>query len=278
MARMRMGDLLMRAGLITESDLRVALAQQKQHGGKLGEHLVRVNLVSEEALARALAQQLGLQYNDMSKPTVPAIAQLLPEKIAARLQALPTSFDPRTGLLSVAISDPLDDEALAEVSRFTGKQIVAQVTPANLLRRAIEHAYFGVELHDEGTSEFQLVDIHGRGKVVRVDEDQDLPELGTSEMMPITDDDIVSGEGAPQAAPPWGAPEPAARAPMRIAPPPAGGSQMPPTPRPSPPPPVGQAASSEAGDEALKMVWAIAELLIERGYFTRAELMRNLRK
>ena len=297
MARMRMGDLLLRAGLISDSDLRVALAQQKQHGGKLGEHLVRVNLVTEETLARALAQQLGLTYTDLAQQPSAAIAQLLPEKVAAKLQALPTSFDPRTGILTVAVSDPLDDDALAEVAHFTGKQIVAQVTPANILRRAIEHSYFGVELKDEGTSEFQLMDIHGRGKTVRVNEDQDLPELGTSELEPISEDDVLGSEHQPLAPEPAPAP---ARAPMRIAPtapapvprsgnfPPAGrpvpasspglqrtpaaGTPMP-RPAPQPQPPV----ANESGDEALKMVWAIAEVLIEKGYFTRAELMRSLR-
>ena len=129
---------------------------------------------------------------------------------------------------------------------------------------------------------------------MRVHEDQELPELGTAEMMPITDDDLDDGGGVR----PLTAEEPQvlaaapARQPMRIAPQlaasarpgtqapartPAAGTPMPPQPRPGPPPPVAQSASSEAGDEALKMVWAIAELLIERGYFTRAELMRNLR-
>ncbi len=294
-----MGDLLLRAGLISDSDLRVALAQQKQHGGKLGEHLVRVNLLTEETLARALAQQLGLQYTDLSQPPPPAIAQLLPEKVAAKLQALPTSFDPRTGVLTVAVSDPLDDEAMDEVARFTGKQIVAQVTPANVLRRAIEHSYFGVDLKDEGTSEFQLVDIHGRGKTVHVGDDHELPELGTSELMPISEDDIEGAPLQPQEAAP--APQPVARpSPMRIAPTsptrvPSSGSFTPPgarppgqagqplrtpaagTPAPKSAPQPQAPAAHDAGDEALKMVWAIAELLIERGYFTRADLMRNLR-
>jgi hypothetical protein len=49
------------------------------------------------------------------------------------------------------------------------------------------------------------------------------------------------------------------------------------TPAPKPAPQPQAPAAHDAGDEALKMVWAIAELLIERGYFTRADLMRNLR-
>jgi hypothetical protein len=112
--------------------------------------------------------------------------------------------------------------------------------------------------------------------------------------MPIGEDDLEGSEHQPLAP----APRPAARTPMRIAPTgptrtPSSGSfpqagQRPvaqaaqpqrtpaagtPAPRPAPQPP----AAHDAGDEALKMVWAIADLLIERGYFTRADLVRNLR-
>ena len=254
--KVRLGDLLVRVGLISDSDLRVVLALQKQHGGRLGEHLVRVNLVTEEQIARALAQQLALPYNDLVQPPSPSVTSLLPEKVASRLQALPVAFDARTQHLSVAFADPLDDDAVAEVARATGKQIAVQVTPANQLRRAIEHAYFGLEVSDEGTSEFQLVDIHGRGKTIKVgvqpaeaDGDDELPVLetgdfeaiGTSELVAVSLEDRYGSEHAPLG-----------RA-----------------------PPV--AASEGAGEEALRTVWALADLLIERGYFSRAEMMKSLR-
>ena len=269
MAKQKMGELLIRAGLIKETDLRVALAQQKTHGGRLGEHLIRMHLLDEGTLAHALAQQLGLAFNDMSVSPLPAIANLLPEKVAMRLQALPVALDARSGVLSVAVGNPLEEAVLKEVARITNKIVVPVVAPVNLLRRGIEHAYFGVEVHDEGTSEFQLVDIHGRGKKVYVGEEANLPELGTAELMPIGEDELddsamggehaaISDEVAPLALP--------KPAPMRISP-------IPPKPAPGAAP-----RAQDAGEEALRTVMALADLLIERGYFTRAELMRQLRK
>jgi hypothetical protein len=231
--KIRLGDLLVRAGLITENDLRVVLAQQKQHGGRLGEHLVRVNLCTDEQIARALARQLGLAFNDLSRIPPSPVISILPEKVASRLQALAVAYEPRTGQLTVAVADPLDDDLLMEVARVTGKSITAQVSSGLALRRAIEHAYVGVEVRDDGTSEFQLVDIHGREKAVHVDE-EDLPSLGTGELMPLD-----SGELQPLQE-----------------------SDL----------------KNADGEEALKMVWSIAELLIERGFFTRADLMKSLRK
>ena len=295
--KIRLGDLLVRAGLIKESDLRVVLAQQKQHGGRLGEHLVRVGLVTEEQIAHALAQQLGLVYNDLSRPPTAAVVSLLPEKVAARLQALAVGYDPRTQVLSVAVSDPLDEEAVAEIARLTGKNVVAQVTPAIVLRRAIEHAYFGVEIRDEGTSEFQLMDIHGRGKTVKVgsraqagSDDDELPVLNTGDFEPVLtgeleavsgDDEGGGSEHAPLAA------MRAEQAPVRAAQSaPARAAQSirtPPPVRPRPAPPVahgaeGGAPDPHAGEEALRMIWALADLLIERGYLTRADLMKSLRE
>jgi hypothetical protein len=318
MAKARLGELLVRAGLITESDLRVALAQQKQHGGRLGEHLVRVNLLTEETLARMLAQQLGLQYADVKQVPPPGVTQLLAERVAVRLQMLPIALDARSGLLTVAASDPLDDAGLAEVVKATGKQVQAQVAQAGLLRRAIERAYFGVDVDDDSPSEFQLVDIHGRGKTVRVHDDHQLqpplaerppPVSGAPPPAPTPAEPArpvtippLNGPIRPVTIPPLNGPirpvtipplnEPVRPvtipplgkpSPMRIAPLPPGALPTPslePATRPAgqrPGPRRSAADESAAGEEALRLCWALADLLIERGYFTRAELMRALR-
>jgi hypothetical protein len=249
--KIRLGDLLVRAGLITENDLRVVLAQQKQHGGRLGEHLVRVNLCTDEQIARALARQLGLAFNDMSVQPPQPVVSFIPEKVSSRLQVLATSYNNQTATLTVAMADPLDDDALAEVAKVAQRSIQPQVASALSIRRAIEHAYTGIEVRDEGTSEFRLVDIYGREKAVKVkdhhaqESEEDLPSLGTGELEPLDPEDVA--EHQPVSA----------------------GS------RPQPKPPA--AGQSNDGEEALRMMWALTDLLIERGYFTRAELMKSLR-
>src|SRR2546430_17519745 len=80
--KVRLGDLLVRDGLITEANLRTMLAQQKQHGGRLGEHLIRVNLCTETDIAQALARQLGIPFNDLSDPPAPAVAKIIPRDVA----------------------------------------------------------------------------------------------------------------------------------------------------------------------------------------------------
>jgi hypothetical protein len=246
----RLGDLLVKDGLITESDLRTMLAQQKQHGGKLGEHLVRVNLCTEAQIAQALARQMGMPFNDLSEMPPPAIAKIIPRDVAVRLQVLAVGTDPFAKRLPVVIADPTNARILIEVERVVGRSLTPQVAPALALRRAIENAYYSLDLRDEGTSEFQITGLGGQVKKVKVSRpEEDVQELGEADLEPV--------EG-----------EPLEEAPARVAPP------M----RVAPPPRAAPAAASDSGEEALRMVWALADLLIERGYLTRLELTKHLRE
>ncbi len=281
MGKVRLGDLLIKAGVLSESALRIALATQRQHGGKLGEHLVRTNLVSEQQIAIAVAEQLGIVYNDCTHAHASQFSQLVPQKVSEQLQALPVKFDPHSDTLTVAVADPLDDQVPMQLARLTGKRVELQVAPKALLRQAIKVAYADIEIHDEGTNEFALVDLAGReSKMVRIhDADHDdLPEASVLEMEPISDggpDTPFPLESHSHVAAP--APRPLARSaptpapgqnPKRISPQPA---------PPRAPPPVAAAASHDAGEEAMRMLWALADVLIDKGYLSRSELMAKLR-
>src|ERR1700716_1003494 len=64
--RIRIGDLLVKAGVITDLQLKAALGEQSQWGGKLGDILVRMEFVTEEVLVRALSKQTGIARADLS--------------------------------------------------------------------------------------------------------------------------------------------------------------------------------------------------------------------
>ena len=75
--RIRIGDLLVKAGVITDLQLKAALAEQSQWGGKLGDILVRMEFITEEVLVRALAKQTGIVRADLSgEPDRQAIARM----------------------------------------------------------------------------------------------------------------------------------------------------------------------------------------------------------
>lgn len=60
MASIRLGDLLVKAKVISESQLKAALAEQQKWGGKLGELLVRMNFLTEDMLVKALSKQMNV--------------------------------------------------------------------------------------------------------------------------------------------------------------------------------------------------------------------------
>ena len=60
--RKKIGECLIQAGLITEEDLQVALAEHKRTGERVGAVLIRLNLATEKQITKALAYQLGFPY------------------------------------------------------------------------------------------------------------------------------------------------------------------------------------------------------------------------
>jgi cellulose synthase/poly-beta-1,6-N-acetylglucosamine synthase-like glycosyltransferase len=116
--RRRLGELLVATGLITNAQLIEGVRIQERVGGRIGEVLVHAGLVPEEAVAGALAEQLRLPLVDVSKlqPEPDALA-LVPEPVARRHRFVPLAISDH--VLYLAMSDPLDDDAVSELRRHT---------------------------------------------------------------------------------------------------------------------------------------------------------------
>ncbi|MCS6785575.1 MAG: GspE/PulE family protein [Thiobacillaceae bacterium] len=146
--RIRLGDLLVKAGLISPAVLESALAEQKRTGRRLGRILIDAMLVSEEAIARALADQLGLPYIDLKREQIePSVLRLLPEQHARRLRVIPLRELPDQRLL-IGMADPDDLYAFDEASRLTQRELqIALVTESDLLAAFDRHYRATEEIH-----------------------------------------------------------------------------------------------------------------------------------
>lgn len=71
MAYMRLGDLLIAAGAITEEQLQTALQTQKQSGQRLGDVLIDSGIITQRQLIDALQMQLGVDYIDLTRVSIP---------------------------------------------------------------------------------------------------------------------------------------------------------------------------------------------------------------
>jgi len=115
--RPRLGDLLLRKGLITADQLAAALVESRERGELLGRVLIELGYVFEDELARVLAEQLKLPYVNLEVVGVDRqVARLLPPTEGRRAAAIPVaSIGDR---IRVAFADPGDDTAQAIVRRY----------------------------------------------------------------------------------------------------------------------------------------------------------------
>src|SRR5574343_1946908 len=87
--KVRLGDLLIQQGLLTEDQLKIALNEQKRTGRKLGRLFVENGYVTEERISQALARQLRIPYVDLKGfVPQPELIKLLPEAQARRFRAV----------------------------------------------------------------------------------------------------------------------------------------------------------------------------------------------
>jgi len=136
--RERIGELLLKAGLVDEDKLATALESQSQHGGKLGYILVEQLAVSEEELADILSVQKGIPRVTLADYAFDRDAvSVLPQRVARRRTIIPMSYD-EDGAIVVAMADPLDIEALDEVELRSGRRAVPVVTTATEIVLAID--------------------------------------------------------------------------------------------------------------------------------------------
>jgi len=141
---LRLGELLIKEGLINEEQLEKAINVQKQEGGRLGEILVKLGMVGEGQLVSALGKQLNIPYFSlgagMFKPaTDQGLEQLIPQEFAIKHSVLPISRTLRS--LTVIMSDPLDLILIDNLRKLTGCEINPVIATKSDILKAIEEFY-----------------------------------------------------------------------------------------------------------------------------------------
>ena len=132
--KVRLGDLLIQQGLLTDEQLKIALDEQKRTGRKLGRVFVESGYVTEEGISQALARQLRIPFVDLKNFTPkPDLIKLLPEAPARRFRAMVLAQLP-DGRLQIGLADPTDLQAYDEITRLVKREIdLAVVTESQLL-------------------------------------------------------------------------------------------------------------------------------------------------
>ena len=140
--RLRLGDMLVRDGLITPEQLREALAAKAENREqRLGEIVVTRGWVSGADLAKALAEQHGLEYIELGQIAIDdTAADLLPERLARRYRAVPVRFLAEDSAL-VAVADPTDVVASDDLKLALGLNVQFAVAESTDLDRTLTRIY-----------------------------------------------------------------------------------------------------------------------------------------
>ncbi|KXB30253.1 MSHA biogenesis protein MshE [Dechloromonas denitrificans] len=139
--KVRLGDLLIQQGLLTEEQLKLSLDEQKRTGRKLGRVFVESGYVTEEGISQALARQLRIPFIDLKSFTPkPDLIKLLPEAPARRFRAMVLDQLP-DGQLQIGMSDPTDLQAYDEISRLVKREIDLAVLTESQLLAMIDRVY-----------------------------------------------------------------------------------------------------------------------------------------
>src|SRR5205085_4279535 len=160
----RLGDLLVREGLITREQLERALQEQKQNGTRVGYNLVKLGFIPETELTKMLARQYKMPAVDLSKFNVdPKIAKLIPGEMALKNLVLPLKRDGRT--LTVAMADPTNMGVIEDMKFITRYDIfpviAGEFTIRNVLEKIFEstEAQLGALLKSIETEEDESVEV-----------------------------------------------------------------------------------------------------------------------
>ncbi|NTW27969.1 MAG: Flp pilus assembly complex ATPase component TadA [Coriobacteriia bacterium] len=174
--REKMGELLVRLGLVTEAQLDSALVMQKANGGKIGEILVHQLVLTEDQIAEALASQKGLPHVNLAATEIDRSAvSLLPVRVARRRNIIPIGFN--GDHLILAMSDPLDVEAIDETAIRTGYKIDPVVASSTQVLYAIEkysmssdvmQEFGAADVAEEESDEGEGIVVEGDVPVVRI--------------------------------------------------------------------------------------------------------------
>ncbi|TAL23041.1 MAG: type IV-A pilus assembly ATPase PilB [Nitrospirae bacterium] len=138
----KLGQILIASGVITEAQLNEALSLQKKKGGRLGTNLVKLGHVTEDKLVTFLSKQYGMSAINLADYKIDlAVLKLIPAEMAKKYMIMPVA---RVGAtLTVAMADPSNVFAVDDIKFMTGYNVEIVIATESALINAISTSYGG---------------------------------------------------------------------------------------------------------------------------------------
>ncbi len=150
--KLRLGELMIQQGLISQDQLRIALIEQEQNNIPLGRQLVRLGFVSENMVRDLVAHTIGQESIDLTTVVADVDAlSMVPEDFSRRYHLLPVAYEDATKTMIVAMADMFNVVALDQLRAMLGGQI--QLKPVLAAEAQLEEhidQFYGYELSVDG--------------------------------------------------------------------------------------------------------------------------------
>ncbi len=137
---LKLGELLLKAQLVTQEQLDRALQEQQGTGGKLGEILQRLGYVTEDDIIECLSHQFGVPSINLRHFEIDeSVAKIIPVDLCRKYNVIPVN---KTGAtLTVAMADPTNIFAMDEITFMTGYRVEPVVSSEEAIREGIDRYY-----------------------------------------------------------------------------------------------------------------------------------------
>lgn len=177
----RLGDILVRRGLITEDQLQIALATQEMERGMLGTILLRGRMITAEQLGSALEEQFEVPFLPIVPEAVsPQVARLLPEDLARMRRCVPICVE--GSMMTLAMVAPDDIEAISEAALITGYRIEPAVVLEKDVLAVLDRGFDERIAARQTIVDIKLVELEDASQVPETDVD---PREGEEEEAPV---------------------------------------------------------------------------------------------
>ena len=144
----QLGELLMERGILSQKQLENALEHQREKGGLIGELLVELGFVKEEDIAQALTAQYGFPYLPLSNYEInPEIISIIPVRVAKQYLLVP--IDKIGNILTLAMSNPLNIQAIEDVELLSGCSVQTFVSTSSDIKKTIEKYFQDIDKTDK---------------------------------------------------------------------------------------------------------------------------------
>ncbi len=154
--RIRIGDLLVQKGYITDDQLSQALEEQREKKQRLGEVLISLGFVTEEQFAAVYCDQSGIEPIDLKEVKLnEELLQLVGEDVMRKQELIPFAYDETNfNCIKVAMADPMNLGAMDDIQLITGMEVRPFYASASQINIQLDKLY-GKKQAMEAAEQFQ---------------------------------------------------------------------------------------------------------------------------